>query len=210
MKKIINKYLDFYHKGDTTFCFSLIGPLIMGSIHLIASFIHFDWIVVNYCIFFYLMALSLTWQWSIEKYNLRINNYLAGIISIIFIIAPMMSSFILTILYRDSPHYLFDWLVYAYALYGTLKMVFAIRKLIRKDKTNKEYVVSFLGMISALYTIQMMEFRLIMFSSDGSDKDAMYIMQLMTQGAIFIFVIFVIILLVIKLVKNNRNLDLKG
>lgn len=209
MKKIINKYLDFYHKGDNPFYFSLIGPLVMGSIHLIASITHFDWIVVNYCIFFYLMVLSLTWQWSIEKFNLRINNYLAGIISIIFIIAPMMSSFVLTILYRDSPHYLYEWLVYAYALYGTIKMVFAIRKLIRKDKTNKEYVVSFLGMISALYTLQMMEFRLIMFASDGSDKDAMYIMQLMTQGAIFIFVIFVIILLVMKLIKNKKNLDLK-
>ena len=43
----------------------------------------------------------------------------------------------------------------------------AIRKLLRKDKTDYEYIISMFGLISALNTIQMVQFRLIMFASDG-------------------------------------------
>ena len=73
------------------------------------------------------------------------------------VLAPMMAAFILTILYKDTPHYFVDWFIYAYALYGMLKMIFAIKSLVKKDKTDKQYVLSFLGLIGALYTIQMMD-----------------------------------------------------
>lgn len=53
------------------------------------------------------------------------------------VIAPMMAAIVLTILYKDSPHYFIDWFIYAYALYGTLKMIFAIKNLVKKDKTDR-------------------------------------------------------------------------
>lgn len=204
MKKIINRIKNFYHQGDVAFYISLFGPLSMGTIHLIASIIHFDWIVLNYCVFSYLVALAKTWQWAIAKYHLKPNHYIAGFISILIILAPMMASFILTIRFKDAPHYIFDWLIYAYALYGTLKMIFAIKNLIKKDKSNKQYVLSFLGLIGALYTVQMMEFNLVMAFSDDLDN-SMYLMQLFTQGAIFLFSLFVIGLFIYKhfQVKNN-------
>jgi hypothetical protein len=34
---------------------------------------------------------------------------------------PMMASLILTILYRDTPYFLFDWLIYAYAYLEQLR-----------------------------------------------------------------------------------------
>lgn len=207
MKNLINKIKDFYHKGDNSFYFSLFGPLLMGTIHLVTSIIEFDWIVINYCIFSYLMALFLVWQWAIEKYNIKPNHYISGIISIFIVLGPMMASFVLTILFRDKPFYIFEWIIYAYALYGTIKMVFAIRRLCKKEKTNREYVISFMGLISALYTIQMMEFRLIMFASEGAVENDMYLMQLFTQGSIFIFSIVVIILFIRKLIFINKNKD---
>lgn len=206
MKKIINQILYFYKKDNNAFYFSLLGPLAMGTIHLISTIIHFDWIVINYCIFSYLMALFNVWQWAIEKYKMKFNNYLAGIISIIVVITPMMLSIVMTIMYKDAPQYLFYWFIYAYALYGTIKMVLAIRKLCKKEKTSKEYITSYMGLISALYTIQMMEFRLIMFASDGPIDYSMFLMQLFSQGAIFIFSIYVIILFIKKYLKEkNQN-----
>lgn len=203
MKKLIKKITDFYHSGDIAFYVSLIGPLTMGTIHLIVSIVHFNWIVVNYCIFSYLMLLFRVWQWAIEKYHLKPNNYIAGIISMFIVLAPMMAAFILTILYKDAPHYIFDWLIYAYATYGTIKMVFAIKNLCKKEKTNRQYVLAFLGLISALYTIQMMEFNLIMAFSDSADH-SMYLMQLFTQGAIFLFSLFVIGVFIYKLVSTSK------
>jgi hypothetical protein len=198
--KIIKKINEIYHYRDNQLYCSLFGPLLMGTIHLISTIIHFDWIVINYCIFFYLMVLFKVFQWAIEKYNLRFNIILVGIISIVIILAPMMASFILTIMFKDSPHYIFEWIIYAYATYATIKMVFAVRNLLKKEKTNREYVNSYLGLLSALYTIQMLEFNLIMFASNENVDNSMYLMQLFSQGAIFIFSIFVII----KFIKKYR------
>lgn len=207
MKKIISKIIEFYNKCDNRFYFSLLGPLTMGTIHLAATIIHFDWIVVNYCIFSYLMALFKVWQWAIEKYNIKPNNLMAGVISMITIIAPMMASFIMTIMFKDAPHYIFEWFIYAYATYGTIKMVLAIKSLVKKEKSNREYVNAFLGLISALYTIQMMEFKLIMFASNDEVNFSMFIMQYFTQGAIFIFSIVVIILFVKKYISDKHKLN---
>ena len=207
MKKIISKIIEFYNKGDNRFYFSLLGPLTIGTIHLIATIMHFDWIIVNYCIFSYLMAVFKVWQWAIEKYNIKPNNLMAGIISMITIIAPMIASFIMTIMFKDTPHYIFEWLIYAYATYGTIKMVLAIKSLVKKEKSNREHVNAFLGLISALYTIQMMEFKLIMFASNGEVDYSMFLMQLFSQGAIFIFSIVVIILFVKKYISDRHKLN---
>ena len=207
MKKIIKKIIDFYHSGDIAFYVSLIGPLTMGTIHLVASIIHFDWIVVNYCIFSYLMLLFRVWQWTIEQYHLKPNHFVAGIISMLIVLAPMMAAFILTILYKDAPHYIFDWLIYAYATYGTIKMVFAIKNLCKKEKTNRQYVLSFFGLISALYTIQMMKFSLIKTFSESGNDGSMYLMQLFTQGAIFIVSLLIIVLFIIRLIKQKPAED---
>ncbi len=205
MKRIVNRIKEIYSMGDVSFFCSLIGPLTMGTIHLVATILHFDWIVVNYCVFSYLMALAKTWQWAITKFRLQPNHYVAGAISVAALIAPMMASIVLTIRYQDAPHYIFDWLVYAYALYGTIKMVLAIMHLAKKEKDDRQFVLAFLGMIAALYTIQMMEFKLIMFASNGEVGTDMYLMQLFTQGAVFLFAAFVIGFFIYKVCKNGAR-----
>ena len=69
---------------------------------------------------------------TIEKYNTKPNNLIAGVITMITIIAPIIASFIMTIMFKDSSHYIFEWLIYAYATYGTIKMVLTIKYLVKK------------------------------------------------------------------------------
>jgi hypothetical protein len=197
MKKIFNKIKTFYNKGDVAFYISLIGPFIMGTIHLVFVIIKFDWILINYCVFSYLMLIFKILQWAIEKRHLKISHYTAGVISMFLILAPMMAAFVLTILFKDVPHYFNDWFIYGYALYGTIKIIFASKGLAKKNKTDKQYVLSFLSLIGALYTMQMMEFNLIMTFGSESDN-AMFLIQLFTQGGIFIFLLFVIGLFIHK------------
>lgn len=83
-------------------------------------------------------------------------------------------------------------------------MVFAIKNLIKKEKSPKQYVLSYLGLISALYTIQMIEFELIMMFDDRLDN-SMYLLQLFSQGAIFLFAVFVIVLFVRKIVRSKLD-----
>ena len=86
-------------------------------------------------------------------------------------------------------------------------MVFAVRGLARKEKTDRQYVTAFLSFVGALYTMQMMEFNLIMTFAGGSNN-AMYMMQLFSQGFIFLFALFVVSLFVFKAIqrKNERSL----
>ena len=51
----------------------------------------------------------------------------------------------------------------------------------------------------------MMEFQLIMFASENGVDYSMYLMQLFTQGAIFVFTIFVIIRFIIKYIKERKE-----
>ena len=210
MKNLVKKMISIYHSGNIDFYCSLLGPLTMGTIHLVFVIVNFDWILVNYCVFSYLVFLFKVWQWAIEKYHIKPNHYLAGVISLSIILAPMMAAFVLTILYKDSPHYFIDWFIYAYALYGTLKMIFAIKSLVKKDKADRQFVLSFLGLIGALYTIQMMEFSLIKTFSESGNDGPMYLMQLFTQGAIFLFSLFVIGLFIYKAITLNKNKDCGG
>lgn len=214
MKILIQKIKQIYNQKDNKFYFSLLGSLIMGTIHLISCIIHFDWIVLNYCLFFYLLVLFKVWQCAIEKYNIKPSNYFAGVISLIIIIIPMMVSFVMTILFRDAPYYIFDWLIYAYAFYGTLKIIFAIRNIIKKEKTDREFILSYVGMISALYTIKILEFALIMTFGENKTGSSMHLMQLFTQGLIFLFSIYVIIIFIIKGIKNlklkNKNVNVEN
>ena len=194
MKKAWIFLKTLYRTGDVAFYCSLIPPFAMGVLHLAALFAQFDWIVCNYCIFSFLMGLFRVWLWAIEKFGIRPRGYAAGIFSILLVLLPMMASFVLTILFKEPPQYPLDWLIYAYALYGTVKIVLAIRAALkgRKNQTERAFVLSRLGLIGAFYTIQMMQFRLIMFASDGTVDNTMYQMQFYTQGAIFLYSLFVI------------------
>ena len=80
--------------------------------------------------------------------------------------------------------------------------------MVKKEKSEKEDTLAFINMISALYTIQMLEFALVTTFSDGKTDSAMYLMQLFTQGFIFLFSIFIIVILSIKTIKkyNSNNI----
>lgn len=204
MKNLVSKIRELFTNGDNKFYLSLIGPFLMGTIHLVFVIIKFDWILLNYCIFSYLMGLFKLWQWYIEKHHKKPHPYVAAVISMLVILAPMMAAFVLTIRYKETPHYFVDWLIYAYALYGTIKMVFAVKELSKKNKNERQTVLSYLGIISALYTIQMMEFALIKTFSENGEEYAMYLMQLFSQGAIFSFSIFVIGIFIKKTVSIKK------
>ncbi|MBE6135218.1 MAG: hypothetical protein E7179_04345 [Erysipelotrichaceae bacterium] len=207
MKNFLQRIKEFCRKDNVAFCLSLIGPLAMGTIHLVFTILKFDWIFINYCVFSYLMVLAKVWQWAIEKNGAKPSHYSAGIISMFLALAPMMAAIVLTIMNKDESHFFQGWLVYAYAAYGTLKMVFAIKGMAKKNKTDREYVLSFLGLVVALYTVKMMETNLIANFSGGSDA-SMYMLQLFTQGALFLFSLFVIGLFAHKAIALRKSNDL--
>lgn len=204
--KTIDKIKSLYQNESVKFILSIIGSFFMGTLHLIASVIDFSWLTFDYCLFCYVLVAIFAILSRVNQGEKGNHLYLIGAICLIVLIVPMTVAMVKTILERETPVYLFDWLIYGYATYGTIKFVLAIRSLhiLRKNKIIYPIVTSWISLIDAAFTIQMMEFALIStFETERSY--AMVLMQYLTHGAIIIFTIFVTIHFIIEFKQSSTN-----
>ncbi len=205
IKELYIRIRDLYRRWNITLLIALLGPFVMGTIHLVSFLINFDWIVVTYCAFFYLSFIMRFVQYLIERFRLKVNPYIVGTVSILVLLIPMMAAFLLTIYQKDAPHYMYQWFIYVYAAYGFIKIIMAIRKLAKGGQTKLESVLNWYRVIGAAYTIQMMEFALIStFSSpsSGGIDHKMLTLELATQGIIFLFSLFVMGYFIFRFVQG--------
>lgn len=204
--KVIDRLKSLYQNEVVAFILAIIGSFVMGTIHLVAAISEFSWLTINYCLFCYalvaIIAVLTRLNQSEEKHRL----YIVGAVCLMILMIPMTVAMVKTILERETPVYFFDWLIYVYATYGTVKFVLAIRSLhlARKKATVYPIVTSWISVIDAAFTIQMMEFALIStFETERSS--AMILMQYFTHGAIIIFSIFVIIHFFIQFKRSTEQ-----
>ncbi len=109
---------------------------------------------------------------------------------------------VLTIIEKDKPQYLFYWMIYAYAFYGTIKIVTAIKSVFKKNKSERERVLSIFSMISALFTIELIEFALISTFGNG---DNLFIIKFLYQGFVVIIITIYIIFLTYQQLKLRNS-----
>lgn len=132
--------------------------------------------------------------------------FLVGAVSLAVLVIPMTVAMVKTIREKDAPVYFFFWMIYLYATYGTVKFIMAIRTRhkARKNGDVCNGVLSWITLVSALYTMQMMEFALIA-TFDTSRSRSMMIMQYLTHGAILIFTLFIIVHLITAFIKAGNK-----
>lgn len=204
--KTIDKIKSLYQNESVKFILSIIGSFFMGTLHLIASVIDFSWLTFNYCLFCYVLVAIFAILNRLDQGESKPRLYIVGAVCLMALAIPMTVAMVKTILERETPVYRFDWLIYGYAAYGTIKFVLAIRSLhiLRKNKIIYPIVTSWISLIDAAFTIQMMEFALIStFETERSY--AMVVMQYLTHGAIIIFTIFVTIHFIIEFKRSSTN-----
>lgn len=206
MNNIKEKYLKckkIYKEKRLGYWFSIAGSILMGSISLINTLIIFSTLNLYYSIFAYSLAFIKLIALLFKHFNLKNGILIYGSISLFIISLPLALSLIETILYKEKPEYIFFWIIYAYALYGTIKITNAIIGLIKAKKINNNYLKtnSYFSFIGALYTIQMMEFAMISTFGEG---DNLFSLQILTLGAIFIICLILSILLLINFINRNK------
>lgn len=205
--KIIDKIKKLYYKKHIDFYVSISGHLAMGTVHLIETILDFSWLTFNYCLFFYILVFIKVLMTHLDKTTKKSTLYLAGALSLCVLLIPMTVAMVKTIMEKDAPVYFFYWIIYAYATYGTVKFVSAVRARHKARKNGDIWrdVLSWISLVTATYTLQMMEFALIA-TFDTEKSDSMVLMQYFTHGAILIFTIIVIIHLHMKYIKSRNNL----
>ena len=194
-----DRIIELYRDHHIDFYAVTAGPFIMGTIHLVTTILHFSWLILNYCLFCYIFLLIRALLTYLDKAHRKDKLTLAGAVSLIVLMIPMTVAMVKTIREKDAPAYVFFWMIYLYATYGTVKFILAIRGRRRARISGDAFagVMSWMSLVSAAYTLQMMEFALIATFDTGMSH-SMLLMQYFTHGAILIFTIFVIVHLLSK------------
>lgn len=204
--KTVESIKAIYREKNISFYTSIAGPLFMGTVHLISTLMQFSWLTFNYCLFSYLLMLIKVLLAYLDRNDNKHRLYLAGALSLCVLAVPMTIAMVKTIMEKDAPVYFFYWMIYLYATYGTVKFVLAVRSRHKARKSGDVCggILSWISLVAAAYTIQMMEFALIA-TFDKERSDAMTMMQFFTHGAVIIFTSFVIVYLFIIFVKAKRE-----
>ncbi len=201
--KTVDRVQTLYRERNVSFYASIAGPLLMGTVHLAATLKQFSWLTCNYCLFSYLLVLIRVLLAYLDRQEKKRRLYLIGALSLAVLAVPMTVAMVKTITEKDAPVYFFYWMIYLYATYGTVKFILAVRSRHRARKSGSAFqdVLSRLSLVTAAYTIQMMEFALIA-TFDKDHSEAMIMMQFFTHGAIIILTLFEIVLLILKYVHS--------
>ena len=200
--KTVVRIKSLFQNEVLAFILSIIGSFLMGTVHLVAAIVDFSWLMVNYCLFCYGLVAIIAVLTRFDQSDQKRQLYLVGAVCLMFLIIPMTVAMVKTIMERETPVFFFDWLIYAYAAYGTAKFVIAIRALHKSRKCEIAYpiVTSWISLIDASFTVQMMEFALIA-TFDPDRSHSMVLMQFFTHGAIIIFTIIVIVHFIVEYKK---------
>lgn len=204
--KTVESIKAIYREKNISFYASIAGPLIMGTVHLISTLKQFSWLTFNYCLFSYLLVFIKVLLSFLDRGDNKKRLYLAGALSLCVLAVPMTVAMVKTIMEKDAPVYFFYWMIYLYATYGTIKFILAVRSrhTARKNGNVCQGVLSWISLVTAAYTIQMMEFALIA-TFDKDRSNAMTMMQFFTHGAVIIFTLFVIVYLLVKFIKLKEK-----
>ena len=191
---------------NVRFLLSLTGPFAMGCFHLYASMHQFSWRVFNYALFSFLIVLIRILIEILDRKRGGRYLYLTGTLSFLILCIPMAAAMVMTIQEGRRPVYLFFWMIYAYAAYGFGKLIYALiqRHKRRREEDPKQYVLSCLSLVSALYTIDMLEAALINTFTEG-DLSSMLNIQFITQAVILIITVIMAFILLKKHRKAGKK-----
>ena len=202
---MIKKIKEFYHKYELSFYLSILGFFLMGTAHVVLTILEFTWLSLNYALFCFLMFISRIIIWILTKKNKTSNLYIISAVLLFLIIIPLAVTMVMTILNKNAPNYLYEYFIYAYALYAFIKISVSIKNLIKYKKENDEQkILAWFSLVAALFTLFMLEFSMIRTFAK-TDASSLYILEMFFQGIIIAIVIALIIYFIRENIKNNRT-----
>ena len=200
MKELIAKLKQY----DLGFIFTIFGLLIFGVIHMVSIIIEFSWLSLNYMMFCYIfIAIMLVVRYLINKDKMTI-TYLVVAISFIILLIPLTVTLVETIKSGGKPNFIFDWIIYGYALFAFLKMGFAIKDLVQKKKSNSE-IFGWLNIIYSVFTMYMLEVALI--ATFGEGDISMLYMEIASLVAIMLLNVYLIVKYFVLYNKVKRRIE---
>ena len=171
---------------------------------MVSIIIEFSWLSLNYMMFCYIfIAIMLVVRYLINKDKMTI-TYLVVAISFIILLIPLTVTLVETIKSGGKPNFIFDWIIYGYALFAFLKMGFAIKDLVQKKKSNSE-IFGWLNIIYSVFTMYMLEVALI--ATFGEGDISMLYMEIASLVAIMLLNVYLIVKYFVLYNKVKRRIE---
>ena len=206
-KSLKQRLIELYQNKYLDLVFSALASLSMLVINLIMFLMKGSIVFLYYSIFCFQLTTTKIILFLMTLRQRNASMYLVFAILILRMIIPLALSMVATVLYKDKPQYIFDWIIYAYAFYATLKMTYAIINFNKYKKIDKAYKIisTRISLLGALYTVQMLEFALIQTFSEGTIPSWSIWFQMLTHFLIIAYAMYNVITLIIKFIKRNRH-----
>ncbi len=204
---MISKIKNIWEKYNLGFYGYVLGSFIMGTIHLIMICMSFSWLVFNYMLFCYIMMAIRLVIWYADKKSETKKTYLIGAISLFIILIPLTVSLIKTILDREYKPFIFEWLIYAYALFAFTKLIVGIVKLVKARDTGDSIVIlCWFNIVDALFTMFMLEFTMIRAFNEVGDN-SLLIIEYVFQAFIIALTVFITIMFFVRHLRLINKIE---
>lgn len=192
---MIKKFRELNDKFDITYFASVLALLFMGTIHLVIAIKDKSNYALSYAIFYYIMTFARLLIWCSFKLRRIKYVYLTTALVLLISLVPLVETIMLKIDNNETMYLIYDWFIYVYALYAFIKISFAIYNLIRRN-TESRKMLAFISIISAVFTMFMLEFTLIRMFGELNKTE--YIIEMIFILGILLLVIFEVIFFLIK------------
>ena len=207
IKKIYQDYKKKYHKYNLNIIASILGNMFMAILNLILILNGGSLFLIGAILFYLLMSLLRCVSFILYKKNKserKIGIFYAVSSTFIYLLIPSLLAYVLT--EKEYQPFFVEWFIYAYALYVTLKMVFAFmhikRTFVEKDIYLIDIKVS--NLVLAFYTVFLLAFNLI-YANEGM-TDAMFAMMIFINLLVIIAAILALIIMY-RILKWSKNDD---
>ena len=206
INKIYHNFETIYHKYNLNIIASIIGNLFMAILNLILIINGGSLFLIGAILFYLFMSILRGTSFIFYKKDKSIRKiglFYAISSTFIYLLIPSLLAYVLS--EKEYQPFFIDWFIYAYALYATLKMVFAFvhikKTFVEKDIYLIDIKVS--NLVLAFYTIFLLAFNLI--NAYGSMDNEMFGIMIFINVLVIISAIIALIIMyrILKWGKNN-------
>jgi len=201
----ISKIKYFYHKYNLNIIISIISNIILAIFNLVLIINGGPLWLLGSILFYLLISAIRAISFILYKKNktgFQIGLFYAISSNICYLLIPSLLTYVL--IEKEYVPFFIEWFTYGYALYATLKMVFALLHIKRTFIEKNIYMIDIKisNIISALYTIFLLAF--ILINQNGTMDNNMQIIMIMLNIFVIISVIIGLIIMY-KILKFDKK-----
>lgn len=190
-----------YHLVSIASC---VAASLLGVANFALFLIYWDWLHLSSASFYALFVIG-NMIFRFTKMGKKANPLVFGATMVGICLIPMAFSLRLKMEVDGTSNLIFDWMLYAYALYAFIRFGHSIYSLCkRKSHDERDVVGAYIRMFSAIYTMVLLTDSLLCFT-ESKGSDSMRTLYIVIQAvAIVLGILLVIYFLSLLYLKRKK------